>query len=325
MNINDVIIGNRTRKEIGDIKALAASIKHLGLLHPIVIDAEHHLIAGQRRLEACKSLGWDQVPVHVVPLEDILRGELDENVLRQDFTPSEKYKIAKRLEEREREAAKNRQREHGGTAPGRPKNTSANLAGVKGESRAKAAKAAGIGHTTLKRIGEVCQAAEENPEKYGHLVDEMDRIGKVDGVYRKLRAELEAERRPMAELRTPEDFAAAISTRWEDYFANVFRAGWLLVEMRDRGNGALAEVCANEKLQMKQRTAQKLMAVAENETLADPAHWSQLPADLDALYELSRVPDHVVEGWWTDGAANSDTNAKKVRQLRVLEKRDHTI
>ena len=32
MNINDVVIGNRTRKEMGDIKALAASIKHLGLL-----------------------------------------------------------------------------------------------------------------------------------------------------------------------------------------------------------------------------------------------------------------------------------------------------
>ena len=147
----------------------------------------------------------------------------------------------------------------------------------------------------------------------------MDRTGKVDGVYRKLRAELDAERRPMAELRTREDFAAAISTRWRDYFANIFRAGWLLVEMRDRGNGA------NEKLPMKRRTAQKYMAVAENETLANPDHWSQLPADLNTLYELSRAPEDVLEGWLADGTVNADTEPKKVRRLLVMEKRDHTI
>ena len=111
MNINDVVIGNRTRKEMGDIKALAASIKHLGLLHPIVIDAENHLIAGQCRLVACQSLGWKTVPVHVVPLTDILRGELDENTLRQDFLPSEMHAIAKKLEEQEREAANGKVKE----------------------------------------------------------------------------------------------------------------------------------------------------------------------------------------------------------------------
>ena len=38
-------------------------------------------------LKACKSLGWDEV--HVVPLDNILRGEFDENAVREDFTPSE--------------------------------------------------------------------------------------------------------------------------------------------------------------------------------------------------------------------------------------------
>ena len=129
----------------------------------------------------------------------------------------------------------------------------------------------------------------------------------------------------MAELRTREDFAAAISTRWTDCVANIFRAGWLLVEMRDRGNGALAAMRANEKLPMKQRTAQKYMAVAENETLANPDHWSQLPADLNALYELSLAPEDVLEGWLADGKVNADTEPKKVRRLLVMEKHDHTI
>ena len=76
----------------------------------------------------------------------------------------------------------------------------AKLAQGTGKSRDKIAKAAGIGRTLVK-IAEVCEAAEAEPEKYGQFVDEMDRTGKVDGVYRKLRAELDAERRPMAELR----------------------------------------------------------------------------------------------------------------------------
>lgn len=49
-------------------------------------------------------------------------------------------KLIKAMDER---AAKERQKEHGGTAPGR-KNTSAKLAGVNGESRAKIAAAVGM-------------------------------------------------------------------------------------------------------------------------------------------------------------------------------------
>ena len=33
------------------------------------------LIAGQRRLDACKMLGWDEVPVHVVDIKAIGYGD----------------------------------------------------------------------------------------------------------------------------------------------------------------------------------------------------------------------------------------------------------
>ena len=107
--IEPIVIGKRARKRVGDVNELARSIRETGLLHPIVIDDKNQLIAGQRRLKACKSLGWERVPVHVVPLDDILRGEFDENVVREDFLPSEMYAISKNLEERERKAAKERQ------------------------------------------------------------------------------------------------------------------------------------------------------------------------------------------------------------------------
>ena len=68
--IDRIVVGERVRKDLGDIKVLAASIKEVGLLHPIVVDADYRLIAGRRRLAACKSLGWKKIPVHIIPLKE---------------------------------------------------------------------------------------------------------------------------------------------------------------------------------------------------------------------------------------------------------------
>jgi len=63
--------------------------------------------AGRRRLAACKLLGWSSVPVHVVPLDDLVLGEWTENAVRKDLLPSEKVAIGKALEPRERDEAEN--------------------------------------------------------------------------------------------------------------------------------------------------------------------------------------------------------------------------
>jgi hypothetical protein len=46
--INKIKVRNRYRKAPGDIETLAASIKELGLLHPIVLRPDGRLIAGER-------------------------------------------------------------------------------------------------------------------------------------------------------------------------------------------------------------------------------------------------------------------------------------
>lgn len=131
MRITSITVGDRHRRAMGDIDALAESIKANGLLRPIVVNARGELIAGARRLEACKQLGWTWVPARVVDLDDPLQAELDENTARKDFTPTEIAAIARAMREREEEAARERQREHAGTAPGKPADiTSANFAGV---------------------------------------------------------------------------------------------------------------------------------------------------------------------------------------------------
>ena len=145
--IDSIAVGKRTRKEMGDIRALAASINDLGLLHPIVVDEHSNLIAGQRRLDACKSLGWKKVPVHVVNLDNLVRGEFDENVVREDFRPSEKYVIEALVEEREQRAAKKCK----GRA-GQPRGGKFPQQAEKGKSRDKVAKFTGSSARTNKKI-----------------------------------------------------------------------------------------------------------------------------------------------------------------------------
>lgn len=60
---------NRARSFDPDEAAgLAASITEVGLLHPIrvrLVGNRHRLIAGRKRLEACRLLGWSAIPVTI--------------------------------------------------------------------------------------------------------------------------------------------------------------------------------------------------------------------------------------------------------------------
>ena len=49
--IDSIKIGNRFRKDLGDIASLTEDIKEIGLLHPIVINQNRELICGLRRIE----------------------------------------------------------------------------------------------------------------------------------------------------------------------------------------------------------------------------------------------------------------------------------
>lgn len=82
----------RQRRELPAIAELAASIAETGLINPPVITREFILVAGERRLEACRSLGWDSIPVQFTDeLDPTLLHliELEENVKRVDLTWNE--------------------------------------------------------------------------------------------------------------------------------------------------------------------------------------------------------------------------------------------
>jgi ParB family chromosome partitioning protein len=92
-------VGERHRKEMGDLEALAASISTVGLLHPPVVTKGGVLVCGERRFRAMRDiLGWKTIPVIVLEVSSIVEGEYAENEIRKDFTPSERVAIGRAIE-----------------------------------------------------------------------------------------------------------------------------------------------------------------------------------------------------------------------------------
>ncbi len=184
MKIDQIQVGFRYRRELGDVRALADSIAEVGLLHPVVVTPEGRLIAGQRRLEACRLLAWNEVPVTIVDLFQAARGEAHENFVRKDLLPSEIVALKRAIEPLERRKARERQ---GHKADLCPSATVAEGQGpAPGDTRDRIARYLGVGRTTIERAEAVVDAAEEEPAEYGYLVQQMDRSGKVAGAYRRL-------------------------------------------------------------------------------------------------------------------------------------------
>lgn len=81
-----------------DVETLKTSISKIGLINPITINLNNELLAGARRFQAVKELGWDEVPVHVVD-RGALEQELisiDENLVRKPLSKMEFEKCLNR-------------------------------------------------------------------------------------------------------------------------------------------------------------------------------------------------------------------------------------
>ena len=66
IKIDDIKVSQRLR-ELDDTKVyvLMESIQLVGLLHPIVIDSDNNLLAGNHRLEAHRILGRDTIECEI--------------------------------------------------------------------------------------------------------------------------------------------------------------------------------------------------------------------------------------------------------------------
>jgi ParB family chromosome partitioning protein len=89
---DSIIVKKRLRKDLGDISGLMESLKTHGQLTPIIINRNRELIAGFRRLQAAKRLGWKSIEAVMIDKrteQQKLEVEIEENVQRLDLSAEE--------------------------------------------------------------------------------------------------------------------------------------------------------------------------------------------------------------------------------------------
>ena len=92
---------NRRTPAPDKVKALADSIREIGLQHPIGVTKGFRLIHGRNRLEAYRMLGRPKIPAVVHDLDDLHAelAEIDENIARSPLTAMEQIKALARRKE----------------------------------------------------------------------------------------------------------------------------------------------------------------------------------------------------------------------------------
>jgi ParB-like chromosome segregation protein Spo0J len=184
--IDRVIVEDRYRKDLRDINALAESIEANNgvLLQPIIVRSSGHLVAGARRLAACKQLGRGEVEVYVRDdLDSVVAqiiAERDENTCREPFTPSEAVALGRDLEKLEQPKAAARER------AGKKIEPSGKFPEGKGDTRDKVGPAVGMSGRNYSKAKKVVVEAEAGNPIAVEALEEMDKTGKVEGPYRKV-------------------------------------------------------------------------------------------------------------------------------------------
>ena len=100
VQIKDIKIKRRVRKDLGNLEDLKDSMRIYGLMNPITLNSRYELIAGERRLQSAIQLGWTSINANIIDnLSEIdqLEMEIEENNQRKEFTDAELLEGYKRL------------------------------------------------------------------------------------------------------------------------------------------------------------------------------------------------------------------------------------
>lgn len=136
-----------------EFDALVADVDERGLAHPIVLAPDGRTIVdGRNRYRACVKAGRDPVFVTLGPQytdEAIVSKIVSENLRRRHLDPGQRAMLGVQVEKAFSEAASHRRAQ----APGKPRGTKVsvptNSSGQNGEARKQAARAVGVGTTSI--------------------------------------------------------------------------------------------------------------------------------------------------------------------------------
>lgn len=304
VRITDIKIVDRVRKDMGDLEELAESIKELGLLQPVIVTPELVLVAGERRVNACRMLGWEEIPAVEKTFEDYyaqLKAQRDENTARKPFTFSEMVELGMKLEAVEKERAKQRQAIAGSQNLGLAQEKISkqekrqtdrglvlqNFAELdRGLTRDRVAEAVGFGSGETYRKAKFI-AEHADPE----LIEKLD-AGEVSihRAYREVKAKLEAVQREAEEAKTREEAErrraeelagklAAAERALADARAGSAEAGELRAEV-ERLRREIGELKSRSP-EVVERVVEKVVEVPVEKIVVEP--YPALEAELEAV------------------------------------------
>jgi DNA modification methylase len=204
LDVGSIIVRDRFRKDLGveskDVRStlsgLRESIKNRGLLHPIVVDRDFKLIAGERRLVCCRDLGWKTIPcLFIDEVNDLIRREieLEENFYRKQLTWQEEALLIREIDRVKREL-------YGSQLPG----AHGRGASVGGWTQSRTAEALGVSQPIVFRSIAVAHAMDIMPE----LANEESRpiaFKKIDRYIEDIERELERRKLETGEVKGIDD------------------------------------------------------------------------------------------------------------------------
>ena len=177
------------------LEDLLESIKGKGIMEPLVVNAGGFIISGHRRWKAALSLGLTEVPCRVENYLNLL--DEQEAIIafnrQREKTFTQKMMEAEKLKGIEAEKAKERQQEHGYTAPGKTKITCGNVAtSDTGKTRDKVAEKIGMSGRTYDKASRVWEEVKKGNEI---AIKALEKLDKGEATVNKAFNELKKEQR----------------------------------------------------------------------------------------------------------------------------------
>lgn len=285
--VYSIIVGRRHRQDHGDLTPLVESIRRNGLLQPITITLDGHLICGARRLAALKLLGIKTVNVWVRSGISDRLGELlaeqDDNLLHKPLAQLEAAALYRELKTLLAEDAARRQEatrfratdDDGEDGPGNlpgPWDTPA------GEARVQAAQivTGRDSHKTLERIGRIEALANDESQPASvrrQAAEEVARLragGKVYPSHLRVNAELSLAELDQLAGDPSQPVAVREQARIEADSVRAAEQEARAAELEQLAKAALARVKAARAAGKKKPTRPTLTAVKTGEPVPFP-------------------------------------------------------